>query len=308
MKQILKNNIKKSIDEYTLCRLIPTTAQLHLFAEKLSNNDTFKNRSDAITYIISNWDFKLFSEFIQEEINYKDVDGKYIHPKKLQMINSTKNYQKKLKEYKEEFGSFEFDNYLSGNNFENKLNQLRRSDKLSWSDKMSEFQEESKKAFWIYEINQLRNDAIESIIVNFFPERVLPTLKNVAGVDFYIDGIAYDVKTSRSIGTEFVKEITGKKSDITDTDFTKALTVAKSKKGLVSKSLFENQSLARFSNNKLQNKLYVISGKRNQFPTLSDITQSIVNLDLDNPNNISANIDVHQEILNINFKSFELFI
>lgn len=57
----------------------------------------------------------------------------------------------------------------------------------------------------IKEINTLRNDYIENLIIQY-NENVIPTLKHSSGVDFYINGDSYDQKVSKSIGKSFVEK------------------------------------------------------------------------------------------------------
>lgn len=54
----------------------------------------------------------------------------------------------------------------------------------------------------IKEINTYRNDFIETLIFEQC-EDILPTLSHTRGVDFFINGISYDQKVSRSVTNQF---------------------------------------------------------------------------------------------------------
>lgn len=55
------------------------------------------------------------------------------------------------------------------------------------------------------EINTARNDYLETLIFNK-NENILPTLSHNRGVDFFVDGVSFDQKVSRSVTGEFMRE------------------------------------------------------------------------------------------------------
>ncbi|GHT34290.1 hypothetical protein FACS189427_01340 [Planctomycetales bacterium] len=57
----------------------------------------------------------------------------------------------------------------------------------------------------IKEINTARNDFIETLIFEK-NESIIPTLGHRQGLDFFIDGISYDQKVSRSVTNEFKRD------------------------------------------------------------------------------------------------------
>ncbi len=57
----------------------------------------------------------------------------------------------------------------------------------------------------IKEINTYRNDYIETMIFNLSDD-ILPTLGHRRGVDFFINGISFDQKVSRSVTNEFKRD------------------------------------------------------------------------------------------------------
>ncbi|HVS79247.1 MAG TPA: hypothetical protein VHD84_03105, partial [Candidatus Saccharimonadales bacterium] len=57
----------------------------------------------------------------------------------------------------------------------------------------------------IKEINTVRNDFIETMIFEK-NENILPTLSHRRGVDFFVDGVSFDQKVSKSPTTEFKRD------------------------------------------------------------------------------------------------------
>jgi hypothetical protein len=57
----------------------------------------------------------------------------------------------------------------------------------------------------IKEINTIRNDFIETLLFKK-NEQIIPTLSHSRGVDFFIDGLSYDQKVSRSPTNQFKKD------------------------------------------------------------------------------------------------------
>jgi len=57
----------------------------------------------------------------------------------------------------------------------------------------------------IKEINTKRNDYLESLIF-LKNDNIIPTLAHTRGVDFFINGVSFDQKVSRSVTNEFKKD------------------------------------------------------------------------------------------------------
>jgi len=95
------------------------------------------------------------------------------------------------------------------------------------------------------EIAHLNNTLAEAIVF-YQNENIIPTLGNANGVDYFIDGIPFDQKTSSSVGNNFIKD----HGDDWES-------IAKQSPELVGKSLYEYQGAARFST---QPRVYIVSG------------------------------------------------
>ena len=78
--------------------------------------------------------------------------------------------------------------------------------------------------------------------------------------------------------------------------------------GKLSESLFSNQSLARFSSDELQNKLYIASSNPNKYPSLAELTSSIKHLNINAPLKVKSSIDVLGNIEEYKFLSYEIII
>ena len=100
----------------------------------------------------------------------------------------------------------------------------------------------------------------------------------------------------------------GKVDLIDDSDYKKAKEFAIKHSGKLSESLFSNQSLARFSSDELQNKLYIASSNPNKYPSLAELTSSIKHLNINAPLKVKSSIDVIGNIKEYKFLSYEIII
>ena len=101
-------------------------------------------------------------------------------------------------------------------------------------EKDEKMREAAVKYRRIKEINTLRNDFIETLIFRK-NENVIPTLSHRRGIDFFINGIAFDQKVSRSTTQQFQR------------DFGASWRAkAKSNPELVAQYLYKHQDAERF--------------------------------------------------------------
>lgn len=122
---------------------------------------------------------------------------------------------------------------FSAMNFDRYVQSVNNSD-LTDYEKDEKIKMDSVKYRRIKEINTHRNDYLEYLIFEN-NQQIIPTLGHRRNVDFYINGIPYDQKVSRSVGRKF-KEIYGD-------EYKK---VAISNPSLVAKSLYSEQDEERF--------------------------------------------------------------
>ena len=306
LKKHIMKDIRSAVDEYTIDRLLPTAEVIHKFAQLLSGGtEQFPNKEKAIEFIIASWDYSKFSEFVKAEFETKLDDGKHKYKKYDELDKATATYQSFLEKFNKKYP--DSTNYMSGKNYESKLNSIRRLD-ITFEEKERLIEEETVRSLHTFELNQLRNDSTEAILYKAFKNNITPTLKNIKGVDFYINGVAFDVKNSRSLGLAFMKTHIGKDKNLDDSDYKKAKEFAIKHSGKLSESLFSNQSLARFSSDELQNKLYIASSNPNKYPSLAELTSSIKHLNINVPLKVKSSIDVLGNIEEYKFLSYEIII
>ena len=118
----------------------------------------------------------------------------------------------------------------------------------------------------IKEINTLRNDYIESLIIRH-NENIIPTFKHSEGVDFYINGEPFDQKVSRSVGRRFI--------DYYGDDY---YHIAINHPELVAESLYKHQDERRFD---ALPRLYIVY--LNHGISNAELEESILNYDLNAP-------------------------
>jgi hypothetical protein len=92
------------------------------------------------------------------------------------------------------FSQGDFDGFVQ------RINQLSEK----WEIKDEKVKIAAVKFRRLKEINTLRNDFLETLIFEK-NKNIIPTLNHTRWVDFFIDGIAYDQKVSRSPTNEFKK-------------------------------------------------------------------------------------------------------
>ena len=123
------------------------------------------------------------------------------------------------------FSQGRFDDFVQKINNDSQLSNLTKDEKVK---------EAAVRYRRIKEINTLRNDFIETLIFEK-NKNILPTLKHVRGVDFFINGEQYDQKVASSPTKQFQKDfgLNWQK---------KAISSPK----LVAKYLYEHQDEGRF--------------------------------------------------------------
>lgn len=99
-------------------------------------------------------------------------------------------------------GNFEWP--FSQGDFDNFVQRINSTDDCS-QEKDDKVKIAAVKFRRIKEINTYRNDYIETLIFEK-SDAILPTLCHNRGVDFFINGISFDQKVSRSVTNEFKKD------------------------------------------------------------------------------------------------------
>jgi hypothetical protein len=151
---------------------------------------------DVTDYIVKNWNY--------ESCLYT-LRNMFVLTKKYKRGSIAKVLFKKFKElYNENNYDFPF----TVNNFDNHLN-----DKVVYpvidditllEELLTIFFGDIRKLTFLKIFNTLRNDYLEYLIFNSCSD-VIPTFSHKNGVDFFINGVGFDQKVSRSVTKQFKK-------------------------------------------------------------------------------------------------------
>lgn len=182
--------------------------------------------------IIDTWEYELSKSIIRDMFFHSE---KFLHSCQCKdeidyLINNWNQHN--LGEIEWPFSAMTFDAHVA------RLNRLDCSEEEK--DDILAF--DTIKFRRIKQINTCRNDYIEGLIV-FHNDNIIPTFRHSRGVDFYIDGMPFDQKVSRSVGRNFIE------------DYDDYYQVALNHPELVAKSLYEHQDEERFDD---QPRLYVV--------------------------------------------------
>jgi hypothetical protein len=144
--------------------------------------------------IVTYWDFSngesIIRELFKETKKYES--GKDSYSTMEVLINEWTNLS--LGDISWPFSQGDFDGFVQRLNSEN----------TTGSYKDEKVKQAAVKYRRIKEINTVRNDFLETLIFDK-NENILPTLNHRKGVDFFINGVSFDQKVSRSPTKEFKK-------------------------------------------------------------------------------------------------------
>lgn len=244
IKKIFQN--KKNKLEY-LSRLFNRTGSDALIEKTASKIDN---------QIIDTWNYDISKSVIREM--FMDTD-KYTYISACRRL-----IDEAINEWKEkQLGNFDWP--FSAMNFDQHVHQLNRNNKLTEDEKDTIISKESVVFRRIKNINALRNDYIEFLI--FQNENVIPTFGNNRGVDFYINGMPFDQKVSKSIGKAFQSQYGDDYRNI-----------AINNPSLVALSMYENQDEERFGEEPRLLIIYLDSDV-----TSKQIEEQLKNIDFNEP-------------------------
>lgn len=157
-----------------------------------------KSTGNLDEYIISNWDYDTCRVVLRNM--FKNGD-KYQRGKEAkQMFNHFKTRYNTLgySDYKWPFMSNSFDSYIV-----RKVVYPSVAEVSEFSNTLRESQKDLEKFSFLKIFNTLRNDYIEYLIFNA-DEEVIPTFSHRGGIDFFIHGVGFDQKVSRSVTNQFM--------------------------------------------------------------------------------------------------------
>lgn len=256
MKQSKKimTDISKSIDEYTLRKIFSTGSNIKTVAEYISKNinkpienglNGKPTETTSIIFLEENWNYKLGCEIARKLFFQRDSNGVYQNKKYAKMIKAENAFLEKANKLVDS----ENENWtFSQGKFDNFAQNIIRNDSLLDKQKKELLHEGVDSYFNIVSYNYNRNDFIELLMIEN-NENILPTLKHINGVDYFIDGIAFDQKVSKSLGKEYIKQYK---------DINQAIKSAQEHPEKLIESLFSNADSGRFNALTNQNKIYFV--------------------------------------------------
>lgn len=206
--------------------------------------------------IVQKWDYQLALPVIRKI--FKET-------KKFQRGLKAENTIKILLNEWKELGFREIQWPFSQGAFDDFVQRIN-SQEISRINKDQEVKDAAVRYRRIKEINTERNDFLESLIFEK-NKNIIPTLSHNRGVDFFINGISFDQKVSRSVTDKF-------KKDFQENWKIKAM----QNPTLVAKYLYEQQDEGRFGSSP---RLYIVYLDEDISPIT--IKNSIEKINLDKP-------------------------
>lgn len=270
-------DIKNRID-FTLVKKIFGNATNGLeFLEKIGQSNILKTKKsqEIFNKIVQIWDYQKATPiirdiFMRSEKYKRGLDGQ--NTIKI-LLDEWQNLGFGNLEWP--FSQGAFDNFVQSINSEN-------IDRISKDEKVKNAAVRYRQ---IKEINTERNDFLESLIFAKNPN-IIPTLSHSRGVDFFINGISFDQKVSRSVTNEFKKDFGNKWRE-------KAL----KEPHLVAQYLYSYQDEGRFG---YAPRLFVVYLDEDISPL--EVKDIITNTNLKNPLDITFTYK-HKDIGNRTYKT-----
>lgn len=192
-------DIKRTINQDIVKKIFSNKANAVAFLELY---DGYERRA-----LIKQSSNELFSEIVKIW-NYNDAKDKIRHifkslPKFQNGLNGEENIAILLEEWRTlelgklnwPFSQGQFDSFVQTLNAENNTR----------SEKDEKVKLAAVKYRRIKELNTERNDFLETLVF-LKNDNIIPTLSHIRGVDFFIDGVSYDQKVSRSPTNEFKRD------------------------------------------------------------------------------------------------------
>ena len=263
--------LKERINEQEIKTIFDSISSKKMYLKEMyiTKNISIKipnKNKDLDNAIINTWDYDISKEIIRSL--YKNTD-KYIHSKR-----SYNLLKKRIKEWNDlKLGKIEWP--FSPMAFDSHIRSIN-SMTISSKEKDQLIIDEVIRFRRIKEINTLRNDYIEYLIVEN-NDNIIPTLKHNKGIDFYIEGIPYDQKVSRSPTKKFIE-------DFKDINYKMYAIKNKNK---VAEYLYKYQDSERFGYN---NRLLVVY--LDQDVTDKDIIRCFNEVDFSKPIHLNFTYDL----------------
>ncbi len=233
-------NIKSKISESDIKKILGNSKNKKTFLNK--KQITFKttdNKDKLDKLIIENWNYGIDKKLLREMYFKKNEYLKFEEYEKIKKILVDEWEYKFGDEISWPFSQGKFDEYIQRKHNSYSISDYKDNDKMDALD--LEVAKAAQKFRRIKQLNIIINDYIEKLIIES-NEEIIPTYGNKKGVDFYINGEAFDQKISKSPTKEFIKKYENELGGYKE--------FAKKNPAIVAEFLYRYQDEERFGKNK----------------------------------------------------------
>jgi hypothetical protein len=157
-----------------------------------------KKVGDLDDFIINNWDYEVCRDVLREMFILTDKYKRGQTAKTLFNHFKQKYQEVGFSDYKWPFISGQFDDYLVKSIV---YPSVANSD--VFDTQLVKIDRDVEKFSYLKIFNTLRNDYVEYLMFKS-DEDIIPTFSHRGGIDFYIHGLGFDQKVSRSVTNQFM--------------------------------------------------------------------------------------------------------
>lgn len=151
-------------------------------------------------FICKNWDYEVCKPVLREMFTKTEKYNRGKNGKELFKSFKEQYKQKGFTDYRWPFISGQFDNYAVKS-----IVYPAVGDISTFDNNLIRVQQDVEKFSYLKIFNTLRNDYLEYLIFHS-DEDVIPTFSHRGGLDFFIHGMGYDQKVSRSVTNQFMEK------------------------------------------------------------------------------------------------------
>jgi hypothetical protein len=154
--------------------------------------------SDITQFIIDNWNYEEVKQVLREMFRHTEKYRRGMGAKEMFNRFKQKYLEMGYVDYKWPFVSGQFDAYAV-----KMVVYPSVADEGKFDEGLKRTQKDVEKFSYLKIFNTLRNDYLEYLIFNA-DQDIIPTFSHRGGIDFYIHGIGFDQKVSRSVTNQFM--------------------------------------------------------------------------------------------------------
>jgi len=159
-----------------------------------------KKLGPTYEFICKNWDYEVCKPVLREMFTKTEKYNRGKNGKELFKSFKEQYKQKGFTDYRWPFISGQFDNYAVKS-----IVYPAVGDISTFDNNLIRVQQDVEKFSYLKIFNTLRNDYLEYLIFHS-DEDVIPTFSHRGDLDFFIHGMGYDQKVSRSVTNQFMEK------------------------------------------------------------------------------------------------------